>query len=75
MAILEALINFEPRLEKSGLKVIVHMDNEAQESYNQLMIEIKGMIKLNPYPREFWLRTTIDIETGLFSLIDGSVNE
>lgn len=73
--ILEALINFEPRLEKDGLKVVVHIENSLHSNHNQLLIEIKGMIRLNPYPREFWLRTTIDVETGLFSLVDGIVDE
>lgn len=74
-SILEALINFEPRLDSDSLKVIVHIENVLYSSHNQLLIEIKGMIKLNPYPREFWLKTTIDVETGLFSLVDGSINE
>lgn len=73
--IFESLVNFEPRLEGSGLKVLVHIENDLHFNHNQLLIEIKGMIKLNPYPREFWLRTTIDVETGLFSLVDGSVDE
>lgn len=73
--ILESLINFEPRLEEHGLKVMVHIENDLHFNHNQLLIEIKGMIKLNPYPREFWLKTTIDVETGLFSLVDGSVDE
>lgn len=73
--ILASLINFEPRLEENGLKVLVHIENDLHFNHNQLLIEIKGMIKLNPYPREFWLRTTIDVETGLFSLVDGSVDE
>lgn len=73
--ILESLTNFEPRLEKSGLKVVVHIENDLHFNHNQLLIEIRGMIKLNPYPREFWLRTNIDVETGLFSLVDGSIDE
>lgn len=74
-AILQSLINFEPRLDSKALKVIVHIDNVLYSNHNQLLIEIKGMIKLNPYPREFWLKTTIDVETGLFSLVDGTIDE
>lgn len=73
--ILESLISFEPRLEEKGLKVIVHIENDLHFNHNQLLIEIRGMIKLNPYPKEFWLRSTIDVETGLFSLVDGSIDE
>jgi len=73
--ILESLLNFEPRLEESNLQVIIHIENDLQFNHNQLLIEIKGMIKLNPYPKEFWLRTTIDVETGLFSLVGGNLDE
>lgn len=74
-SILKALIDFEPRLDADSLKVVVFIENEMQPNHNQLLIEIKGMLKLNPYPKEFWLKTTIDVETGLFSLVDGSINE
>lgn len=74
-SILKSLIDFEPRLDADSLKVTVLVENEIQIQHNQLLIEIKGMLKLNPYPKEFWLKTTIDVETGLFSLIDGSINE
>ena len=74
-SITKALIDFEPRLDAESLKVMVLIENEIQIQHNQLLIEIKGMLKLNPYPKEFWLKTTIDVETGLFSLIDGSINE
>lgn len=74
-SITKALIDFEPRLDTESLKVMVFIENEIQLQHNQLLIEIKGMLKLNPYPKEFWLKTTIDVETGLFSLIDGSINE
>lgn len=74
-SIYAALIDFEPRLESSTLKVVVVIEDELQLSHNQLLIEIKGMLKLNPYPKEFWLKTTIDVETGLFALANGSINE
>lgn len=74
-SIYAALIDFEPRLEASTLKVVVVIEDELQLSHNQLLIEIKGMLKLNPYPKEFWLKTTIDVETGLFALANGSINE
>lgn len=42
---------------------------------HRLIIEIKGDLKLNPYPQEFLLRTSMDIETGLFNLVEGKTDE
>lgn len=74
-SILDSLIAFEPRLDEDTLKVTIHLNEIPQLAHNSLMIEINGMLKISPYPKEFWLRTTIDVETGLFDLVDGSINE
>lgn len=70
----QAITNFEPRLDSRSLQVLVYtgtseIDNDLQ---NKLTIEIKGHLKLNPYPQEFLLRTSMDIETGIFDLQGGS---
>ena len=70
-----ALINFEPRLEESSLKVIVNINEKEEILHNHLIIEIKGYLKLNPYPQAFLLKTSMDIETGMFNLVDGNTNE
>lgn len=70
----QAIIDFEPRLDEKSLQVIVHTENDEQDAlHHQLIIEIKGHLKLNPYPKEFLLRTSMDIETGLFNLLEGGV--
>ena len=71
----QALINYEPRLEASSIAVKVIIDNEAELLNHRLIIEIKGDLKLNPYPQEFLLRTSMDIETGLFNLVEGKTDE
>lgn len=73
--ILTALLNFEPRLEPTTLVVNVIIDKETEILNNHLIIEIKGDLKLNPYPQEFILRTTMDIETGMFNLVDSKTHE
>ena len=68
----QAIIDFEPRLENKTLQVIVNtVDDDDDALHNKLIIEIKGYLKLNPYPKEFLLRTSMDVETGLFDLLDG----
>lgn len=73
--ITQALINYEPRLEAETIQVAVIIDNEAELLNHRLIIEIKGDLKLNPYPQEFLLRTSMDIETGLFNLVEGKIDE
>ncbi|WP_290004313.1 type VI secretion system baseplate subunit TssE [Faucicola atlantae] len=73
--ITHALINYEPRLEANTIQVSVIVNNEAELLNHRLIIEIKGDLKLNPYPQEFLLRTSMDIETGLFNLVEGSTHE
>ncbi len=68
----QAIIDFEPRLDEKSLQVIANAEDDNNDSlHNKLIIEIKGHLKLNPYPKEFLLRTSMDIETGLFNLLEG----
>ncbi|MDO4640973.1 MAG: type VI secretion system baseplate subunit TssE [Neisseria sp.] len=67
----QAIIRFEPRLESHSLQVVADVSDSEAALHNQLIIEIKGNLKLNPYPKEFLLRTSMDIETGLFNLWEG----
>ena len=68
----QAVIDFEPRIDSKSLQVIVNTEDDNDDAlHNKLIIEIKGHLKLNPYPKEFLLRTSMDIETGLFNLLEG----
>lgn len=69
-SIYDALVCFEPRLDAQTLQVQAHVQDENETIHNKLIIEIKGNLKLNPYPQEFLLRTRMDIETGLFDWAD-----
>lgn len=66
----DALTCFEPRLDAQTLQVNAHVQDESEAMHNKLVIEIKGNLKLNPYPQEFLLRTRMDIETGTFDWAD-----
>lgn len=64
----KAIRQFEPRLDVNTLTVTARTNDADNVLHNKLVIEIKGNLKLNPYPQEFLLRTSMDIETGLFDL-------
>lgn len=67
-----AICYFEPRLDVETLQVEAKINEAEKVMHNKLIIEIKGNLKLNPYPQEFLLRTSMDIETGVFfDLTDG----
>ncbi|WP_434779537.1 type VI secretion system baseplate subunit TssE [Neisseria sp. Ec49-e6-T10] len=61
----QVIICFEPRIDKEKLEIdcIVGQNN----TLNEFVIEIKGFLKLNPYPQEFLFRSNMDLETGHFS--------
>ena len=62
-SLLEAIVNFEPRIIRAGLtvKAIGQMDAKTPTTIG---FEIKGQIWGNPYPESFLLKTLIDLETG-----------
>lgn len=66
--ILNCLVTFEPRLEAESLEVKMLVNENNLK--NVLMLEIKGNLKMNPYPQEFLLKTDVDVESGEFKLIE-----
>lgn len=63
-AIRQSIVNFEPRLLPDSLSVKFVNEGKHLEHYNVLSLIIKGMMWCNPYPREFLLRTSLDLESG-----------
>lgn len=57
---------FEPRILKESLEVKCVFETETKAKYNQMNIEIKGLIKATPFPERFVLFTHLDVETGSF---------
>ena len=60
----ESIINFEPRLMADTLSVQFINEGNYLEHHNVLTLIIKGMMLCDPYPREFLLRTNLDLESG-----------
>ena len=60
----DSIVNFEPRLLADTLVVKFINEGNYLEHHNVLTLIIKGMMWCNPYPREFLLRTSLDLESG-----------
>ncbi|QGZ64550.1 type VI secretion system baseplate subunit TssE [Paraburkholderia acidisoli] len=58
-----AILDFEPRLIPGHLMVVPMPGGEAA-SYNNVSFEIRGMIQMDPYPLEFMVQSTLDLETS-----------
>jgi type VI secretion system protein ImpF len=62
-SILQAIVDFEPRLIPGSLSV-APIDGHVSTRYNNLSFEIRGMIRMDPYPLEFMVQSTLDLETS-----------
>ncbi|ADU91660.1 type VI secretion system baseplate subunit TssE [Taylorella equigenitalis] len=65
-----AIINFEPRILPNDLEVICELEESDLEHYNVLSLIIKGRLWCNPHPMEFFLRTSVDLESGHMEIKD-----
>ncbi|NML34759.1 type VI secretion system baseplate subunit TssE [Paraburkholderia antibiotica] len=62
-SVLTAIIRFEPRLIPDALRIRpLHSTDPIR--YNQLILEISGLMHWSPYPLEFRVQSTFDIETN-----------
>jgi type VI secretion system protein ImpF len=69
--ITRAIRLFEPRIDPASVKVRSVAAPEASKrarhpgAYNCLTFEITGELWAHPAPEEFFLRTSLDVETGM----------
>lgn len=61
-----AVLEFEPRLLPETLEV-VPLSNDHSSSYNVLRFEIRGLVHMQPYPMEFLVQSSLDLETSRLS--------
>ncbi|BCF88771.1 type VI secretion system baseplate subunit TssE [Paraburkholderia largidicola] len=59
-----AIREFEPRLIPDSVKVVPLTEMDSKGRYNHLAFEIRGMIDMNPYPLEFMVQSSLDLETS-----------
>ncbi|MRS99356.1 type VI secretion system baseplate subunit TssE [Ralstonia pickettii] len=59
-----AILDFEPRLIPGSLEVKPLLKENAPTRYNVLLLEISGLIHMDPYPMAFTAQSSLDLETG-----------
>ena len=66
----QAILDFEPRILASTLRVGAVVEATALDHYNVIGVEIHGQVWAQPVPLELLLRTEIDLETGKVQIVD-----
>ncbi|WP_321789240.1 type VI secretion system baseplate subunit TssE [Paraburkholderia sp. J94] len=59
-----AIRDFEPRLVPDSLSVLPLHDKDGEVQYNALAFEVRGLISMDPYPMEFMVQSSLDLETS-----------
>jgi type VI secretion system protein ImpF len=60
----QAIKDFEPRLIADSLSVVPLGEEKKLGSHNHMSFEIRGLIRMDPYPLEFLVQSTLDLETS-----------
>lgn len=63
-----AILAYEPRIIKETLEVTVIITPNAPG--NILSVEIRGQVFAQPLPENLFVKTNVDLESGLFNLQD-----
>jgi type VI secretion system protein ImpF len=67
--LIRAIADFEPRLLKSSVKVRIIVDDQKM-SHNAMCFDIEAELWAQPLPLRLFLRTEIDLESGVVSVSD-----
>lgn len=67
-AIRTAILRFEPRILPDSLRVKPLLQGDDRSHYNVLVFEISGLLHLEPYPLEFTVQSSVDLETQHMTL-------
>ncbi|MGF6774730.1 type VI secretion system protein ImpF [Paraburkholderia sp. GAS199] len=59
-----AIREFEPRLISETIRVVPLSAKSGVTRYNQLVFEISGMIRVAPYPLEFRVQSSLDLDAS-----------
>ncbi|MPV71368.1 type VI secretion system baseplate subunit TssE [Burkholderia sp. BE17] len=60
----QAITDFEPRLIPDSLVVSPSRTTDAGEHHNVLAFEVRGLVHMDPYPLEFMVQSSLDLETS-----------
>lgn len=69
-AIRQTIIEFEPRIDPSTLRVEAETTQIALDHHNTIQVRIRGNLWAQPVPIELMLRTEVDLETGQVRIED-----
>ncbi len=69
-AIKQAIIDFEPRIIASTLRVEALVSDAQMDHHNVVSVQISGNLWAQPIPLELLLRTEVDLETGQVEIRD-----
>lgn len=64
LIIRRAIHDFEPRLDSKRLRVVPLVEAGSGPLYNILYFEIRGVLHMQPYPVEFMVQSSLDLETS-----------
>ncbi|TCW85063.1 type VI secretion system baseplate subunit TssE [Burkholderia sp. SRS-46] len=60
----QAIADFEPRLIPDSLVVAPRQAADAADHHNVLAFEVRGLVHMDPYPLEFMVQSSLDLETS-----------
>ncbi|WP_446904263.1 type VI secretion system baseplate subunit TssE [Burkholderia sp. YIM B11467] len=60
----QAITDFEPRLIPDSLVVSPRHADDGGEHHHVLAFEVRGLIHMDPYPLEFMVQSSLDLETS-----------
>lgn len=66
----QAILDFEPRIDRETLEVDVQLDGSMRDHHNQLKLVIRGHMWNQPVPLELLLSASMDVETGQAAVRD-----
>lgn len=66
----QAIELFEPRIDASSLHIEPVLDSSMLDMHNRYSLIIRGLLRSQPVPLEFVLRTQIDLEEGGVTLTE-----
>jgi len=64
-----AILRFEPRILPHTLRIRAEIDEERM-SHNAVLFDIEGDLWGQPMPQQLYLKTEVDLESGLFQVSD-----
>lgn len=64
----QAILDYEPRLLPDSIVVKPLMKEDGRSSYNVLLFEINATLYMEPYPVEFTVQSSVDLETNRITL-------